>query len=296
MGEISPELLSAYLDDELDDEDRRRVEAALASSPGLRSELEELRAADEAVRHAMDAAFADRPIPEALQALLSEGTSAGRDRQRPGAPAAVLHRWLAVLSRPGAGVMAMARPALAAAALLLIGVAIGVLLNSRFNLGPGEEGRGDGVRLALDAAEDSMMLAVALERVPSGARHRLDASGKAWVEPVMTFRSTRGAWCREFRLAADEGTGTTRQVGIACRETAQRPAWRLVALAPVEKTAALVRETPPGAFRPAADPSLPAALGGQLTKMIEGRPLDSMRERELIARGWPRVMDGSRSE
>ncbi|RMF14244.1 MAG: hypothetical protein D6757_06625, partial [Alphaproteobacteria bacterium] len=149
VEEISPELLSAYLDDELDAEDRRRVEAALASSPGLRSELEELRAADEALRHAMDAAFAERPIPEALAALLSEGTSAGRDRQRQAAPARLLHRWLAVWSRPAAGAMAMARPALAVAALLLIGVAVGVLLASRFNPGPVEGGRDAGVRLAL---------------------------------------------------------------------------------------------------------------------------------------------------
>ncbi|RMF13525.1 MAG: hypothetical protein D6757_07900 [Alphaproteobacteria bacterium] len=112
----------------------------------------------------------------------------------------------------------------------------------------------------------------------------------------MTFRSTRGEWCREFRLATDGDAGMAARVGIACRRASAGPAWRLVALVPVAGAAAIVHDTPPGTFRPAADPTLPAALGGHLTKMIEGRPLDSTRERELIARGWPTVIGGSRSE
>ena len=48
--ELVPEMLSAYLDDELDATMRGAVEARLAASPEWRAELAEVRAAREAVR------------------------------------------------------------------------------------------------------------------------------------------------------------------------------------------------------------------------------------------------------
>jgi anti-sigma factor RsiW len=48
--ELVPEMLSAYLDDELDGSTRDAVEARLAASPEWRAELAEVRAAREAVR------------------------------------------------------------------------------------------------------------------------------------------------------------------------------------------------------------------------------------------------------
>ena len=49
-SELVPEMLSAYLDDELDASTRDAVEARLAESPEWRAELAEVRAAREAVR------------------------------------------------------------------------------------------------------------------------------------------------------------------------------------------------------------------------------------------------------
>ena len=49
-GELVPEMLSAYLDDELDASTRDAVEARLAASPEWRAELAEVRAARDAVR------------------------------------------------------------------------------------------------------------------------------------------------------------------------------------------------------------------------------------------------------
>jgi anti-sigma factor RsiW len=48
--ELVPEMLSAYLDDELDASTRDAVEARLAASPEWRAELAEVRAARDAVR------------------------------------------------------------------------------------------------------------------------------------------------------------------------------------------------------------------------------------------------------
>jgi len=50
MSDLVPEMLSAYLDDELSTPDRERVEARLAESADWREELEEVRAARDVVR------------------------------------------------------------------------------------------------------------------------------------------------------------------------------------------------------------------------------------------------------
>ena len=49
--ELLPEMLSAYLDDELTASERDAVEAHLAASPEWRAELDEVRAARDAVRN-----------------------------------------------------------------------------------------------------------------------------------------------------------------------------------------------------------------------------------------------------
>jgi anti-sigma factor RsiW len=49
--ELVPEMLSAYLDDELTPDDRIAVEARLAESPEWRAELDDVRAARTAVRN-----------------------------------------------------------------------------------------------------------------------------------------------------------------------------------------------------------------------------------------------------
>ncbi len=318
---ISRERLSAYLDGEIDADERIRIERALADSPALRAELEEMRAADDALRHAMEAVFADRPVPDALRAMLApeatmemergDAREAGGERRtgfrrrpdtrRPGTSLlAVVRRWFGPLLTAD-GVTGMARPALAAATLLAVGIALGLLLSSGFDETTGAGRTGAPVRLTIEAGDGFPLLASALERVPSGTRHRLDAAGRAWVEPVMTFRTADGEWCREFRFVTDGRKGSddgeaALRVGIACRaKAAQDASWRLVALAPVENAATVLRKSPPpGTFRPAADPALPASLGGLLTKMIAAAPLDPARERALIAGGWRSEGEGER--
>ena len=49
-GELMPDMLSAYLDDELDADERAAVDARLAESPQWRAELAEVAAARDALR------------------------------------------------------------------------------------------------------------------------------------------------------------------------------------------------------------------------------------------------------
>ena len=78
------ELLSAYLDDQLDAEDRARLEALLAADPALRSELEMLRRTVALVRD-----LPPQPIPRNF--LLPKTTAPKAHR----APVARHSRWLA---------------------------------------------------------------------------------------------------------------------------------------------------------------------------------------------------------
>ena len=61
MTELSRDMLSAYLDGELDDTERVEVEARLESSPEWRTELAEVRAARDALRE-----LPAREAPEAF--------------------------------------------------------------------------------------------------------------------------------------------------------------------------------------------------------------------------------------
>ena len=68
---ITPEMLAAYADGELEPQERARVEAAIAANPALADEV----AAHRALRETLSAHFApilDRPVPDRLSALLEK--------------------------------------------------------------------------------------------------------------------------------------------------------------------------------------------------------------------------------
>lgn len=181
MTGIDDEMLSAYLDGELDADARERVAAALADDAELRERLERLRRNDDLLRAAFDEVEA-APVPERLQAA----------------------------ARPQAQVIPLRRrfraPVLAAAAALVLGLALGRLLAP---VAP------EASPLAAGAIAADSPLATALAATPSG---EVTQAGALEIAPLATFRTDDGRLCREYQA---RGAGEAATLAIACREAGQ---------------------------------------------------------------------------
>jgi hypothetical protein len=169
---ISPDLLAAYADDELDAETARRVEMAIADSPQLQADL----AAHHALRKRLAAHFspiAEQPIPELLrQAVMGDEEASNvidlaaqaRKRHAPLMPA----RWARVVG-----------PALAATLVLaLIG----------FGLRPSNSNYAQG-----DLAQALNDQLVATQKTDSPVR------------VLLSFQDKQGHYCRGFTGQARSG-------------------------------------------------------------------------------------------
>ena len=212
---IDEETLLAFLDGELDPEEAREVEAAIASDPAL---AERARAHAE-LRDLVASAYAplaEEPVPERLLRAVQGGAAevadldAARARRRP-------TRALA----PGA--------AWAMAASLVIGLAAGVgltRLQPQPLLAAGPEG-----------LEAQGALARTLDR-------QLASQGPAGpVRIGLSFRATDGRFCRSFTASAARGLA-----GVACRGPSGWRFERAMAAAPEPRTSAYrtaATETPP---------------------------------------------------
>jgi hypothetical protein len=167
---ITPELLAAYADGELDAETARAVEAEIAQKPDLQAEL----AAHRALRARLAAHFApiaEKPVPEPLRQAVLAGeeprvidfATEARKRRAPAAPG----RW-----------MRIAGPALAASLVLaLVGL----------SLWPsGDYARGD-----LAETLDGQLVATQAADAP--------------VRILISFRDKQGHYCRGFAGEARSG-------------------------------------------------------------------------------------------
>jgi hypothetical protein len=181
MTTIDAATRMAYVDGELDEIARRRVERAMAADPALAEAVARDRALRERVQ-ARFAPYAEEPIPDRFRALLDTPVV-------PIAKPSRSSRWRkpAFLWVQGAAI----------AATLVLGVAIGRQLDT-----PGPVASRDGVLVAhgrLATALDTQLASTQ----PSDAPVRIG----------LTFRNHTGSICRTF-------TGERLQ-GIACRDAGQ---------------------------------------------------------------------------
>lgn len=161
---ITPELLAAYADGELDAEAAREIEEEIAGDPELRAKL----AAHRALRARLAAHFApiaDQPVPDRLVQAVTGGAAeaevidfAAEARKRRAAP--VPRRWGRI-----------AGPALAASLVLAL---VGINL-----LPSGDYARGD-----LARALDGQLVATQKNEAP--------------VRILLSFRDKDGIYCRGF--------------------------------------------------------------------------------------------------
>lgn len=168
QSHLDDELLSAFLDDELEAADRARVQAALDQDAGARLRLERMRMADSRLRREIPVRPAS-PIDPVAQYILN--AESGAHASRP-----LLRR----------------RPALIALAASLAGVMLGFLL----------------ARSADPGAAGAMLASGALQRLlEQQASGEAVSAGEEKLSVLMTLRSAGGQICRLYTAERPQGGG-----------------------------------------------------------------------------------------
>lgn len=190
---INDETLSAFLDQELPEEQMTQVRHAIAADPSVSERLAELASADTLVKqHAR--AIDTIPLPEAITAMLQADTP-GKSAQNNVIPLPLWrrgHKWLSQHAALAAGVM------------LVIGFAAGTLT-------PGPT-----------SSLDSGAIMAHLDSLPSG--ETVAVAPDTQVQNRFTFLDTQGRPCRQYQVRTAQEVSEN----VACR---QDDGWELIATA-----------------------------------------------------------------
>jgi anti-sigma factor RsiW len=191
MDDLNDELLSAYLDGELDADSAARVESALGRDLAAQQRLERMRSADAELKAALrlpDIAPRD-PLAALIMSSAAPSSQPSRTRIEP-------------------------RRASRAASYLAIAAGVGGLALGYFlSLAVRPPGSSAGSVATIDAG-----LGRALDSVASG-----QASADQATQISLSFKAADGRYCRVFSRRQSSGDHGE---GLACRDAAD---WRLVA-------------------------------------------------------------------
>ncbi len=235
------ELLSAYIDGELEPEVAATLTSRLAREPALRARLAELETLQSQLREAAGANDTT-PLPARIRELLQPQPTAIRP---------LLHR---LTLFPG-----NLRQGLAIAASLTAVAAL--LLAPRWQAGH-------------DIAGQDVLLAAALETLPSRASGWDTLEDGRRLRAVLSFPNHAGSWCREYVLT---GAGSSVR-GVACRDGGN---WTTRIAVPHNLLPGRDEE----AYRPAS-----AGDSGSIASFIDqnaaGDVLGAKKEAGLITRSW----------
>lgn len=249
MKDFSPEILTAYVDGELDDNLRREVDEAIRHDRTVRATVERLRSS----RIMLGEAFAgmlDAPVPERLlQTLVPPKPDPGSAEVIPlRKPAKAQPEWMPM--------------ALAASVSLTIGLVVGFIAAD--------------TRQSASSETTASMLQEVLATLPTGdSRNSLD--GQTIFTLLSSFRAQDGRICREFEQQAN----ALRSVGIACKDSTTTD-WKTQ----VQFTAsrALTDEQGGALYSPASGEVDP--LGWALDRLGAGPVFDAEEEARLIRDQW----------
>lgn len=291
---ISDEMLMAYVDGQLAEGDRKRVETYLAADPEARDRLQVFVDTGPALARALDAATA-RPIPSWLiEAVLGSSGAAENaiGSRRVETSTARLATGRTIKTSPAGGFTAGGLKAVigrgfsdlwpvaaAACAAMLVGAGIG--WNLHMNGAPASS-----QQLIVAGADGQLQAGAALQNVLETA-----ASGKATVlagfhgealaTPVLSFESRDTGVCRQYRLSMSATVSTTASTGyegIACRMAGG--AWRIDV------------HTPAAVPRASSDRIAPASGQGDslvdavVDRLIAGDPFSRDEEDQRLLKNW----------
>lgn len=247
MADLNPELLMAYVDGELDDEQEAFVEALIASDPEAKAIIERYRETDDRLRSGFDEVIR-MPVPQHLVDTLRKAKSDPTIvplRSTGRTPSSV--GWTGL--------------ALAASIALVVGVLSGgwIFGGLRLNSPP--------------AIAD--FLHEALETQPAGTA-LMSGDGMETITPTLTFHAVDNRICREFERLA----GTRRTVGVGCRDDDGK--W--IALAEIDFSLLGAENGTERSYAPASGP--PDPLSAVLSIIGAGPSLNAAEENQLRNGGW----------
>jgi hypothetical protein len=246
------EILMAFADGELDDEQAALVTAAIDADPALAERVGMFLATREAARAAVFAharANGIEDVPAALREAVEKIVSVTTERAEPDN----------VVSFPPAGSHST-RPHAPTSPWMRLAASVAILLAGAGGYLAGSMQGGDGrnfAELSLPGLTDT------LESASSGSRVALEGDGL--VELVASFRDGSGALCREFELERADGGNF---VAIACHGDGEWSARLLVALPDAA-----------GGYAPAASLE---AVDAWIEATQAGAPLSAEEERQAL--------------
>jgi anti-sigma factor RsiW len=204
MNDAIPfEMLSAYVDGELEPDEVAAVERAMAADKNLRDRVRKIRETDAALRAALAAPLREA-VPPRLRAAIDGGFAARRRRR-------------------------MGRIALPVAAGIAAVIALGA---TGYHFHRVQLEAATRAAVAAQERERAILMATinhVLETVTSGqsVTWEVPETGtRGAVTPIRTYRSTSGHWCREFEIREVTASGEQDRKGLACR-TGERE-WQAV--------------------------------------------------------------------
>lgn len=254
--QIDDQLLSAWLDHELDDQQRKMVGEAIRNDPAIAARLAELAGANNVMVEHFSAIDRLR-LPDAVSALLGEAT------QSPGIGKGAILSLDPHRNKPA--VQRYALPLAASIALLLgFGAGYGVAGLTGAIEGP--------LSLALGPVKPHSALDDLLANSESGTARVLP--GEQNLEMKLSFIARDGSPCRELGLMSASQSADA----IACFGRDRQ--WH-VRLASASDPRTTIGDT----YQTAASGE-ETGFGSAVDAMMAGDALTSAQERELIARRW----------
>ena len=256
---MTDEMLSAYLDKELDTDTQKKVAEAIQNNPSLRARLQLLeRATAQAVAelHAID----ERPLPAAIEKIISSTTVKNRSGKTSDYTLSGLPQWVQnwIFNWPAP---------LATAAVLIIGLGVGFQMGQRTD-----------EQLAMQdllPIQNDKPLYQILNNKLSGKT--VSITNGLLANVVLSFRTADERYCREFTLQSQNSS--TRN--IACREPDGQ--WQMIAMTRTQN------KTRPDQYQPATgvnDQINDQIIDTVIDNLMEGQALDQAAEQQLIKRNW----------
>ena len=266
---FTDEMLSAFLDGELPEADMARIEEALLTDKVLDARLSKLQQANDAVRDAYES-FVNEPVPSHLVDLIKKNDDGRNGLRKTGESSSSIDvqdedNVVAFPTKPSARRDRQWSPAIAASIALVIGLGIGVI--QPFST---QTGGGTGLQVAGPIPHGTPVFA-ALEN--SASSERTNLYGGTEIEPILSFKSVDGEYCREAVLHQQ----TEQVIFVACRAS---DSWN-VQLVVKEPAQANTNDS----FRPASAEAQ-TAIDAFLSKKMGGDAFDQEQEIELIGRSW----------
>jgi hypothetical protein len=247
--DLTDELLVAYVDDELDTQQRSMVSSILDRNPALSRRADEMRLARDLLREAFPLQ-PDAAVPARIDSAATQlAVACTRPRS----------------SRRASGFRYRRSHAIAAGLLLCTAAASYLLLR------PASDERRPMVTALTEIRPENPLHGV-LESTASAQLVKIPGEDAA-VRAVLTFRAKDGRFCREFEILADSGSST----GIACRQEGH---WR------TEVLASGVAVPADGNYYTPAGGSDEAAVAEVFEGLVQGEPLSIDEETRVLAAGW----------